>query len=90
MSIMTNCGMLYLSPQVILITESLSNELKLVIFVFLEHFLLAMVWGIHKAIPDRPRWVRIALAKGEYVSGQALKREVRHKPTTKMFDKLSF
>lgn len=78
MSIMTNCGILYLSPQVSLITEGFSNELKLVIFVLLEHFLLAMVWFIHKAIPDRPRWVRIALAKGDYVSGQALKREVHN------------
>lgn len=42
----------------------------------LEHFLLVVAWLIHKAIPDRPRSVRIALARADYESKQALKREV--------------
>lgn len=42
----------------------------------LEHFLLVVAWLIHKAIPDRPRSVRMALARADYESKQALKREV--------------
>lgn len=44
----------------------------------LEHFLLLVAWLIHKAIPDRPTTVRLALAKADYESKQALKREVRN------------
>ncbi|XP_070496668.1 anoctamin-10 isoform X4 [Chironomus tepperi] len=75
LSIMSNCGILYLSPQVREITDGMSTELKLIIIVALEHFLLLLAWIIHKAIPDRPSWVRIALARNDYESKQALKRE---------------
>lgn len=54
----------------------MSTELKLVLFVLMEHFLLCVTWLIHKAIPDRPSWVRIALAKADFKSQGALKREV--------------
>lgn len=46
-------------------------------FVILEHVLLIVIWCIHRLIPDRPHWVRVALAKSDYQSQQALKREVR-------------
>lgn len=42
----------------------------------LEHFLILVAWLIHKAIPDRPNSVRIALARADYESKLALKREV--------------
>lgn len=58
------------------LTEIMSTELKLIVFVMLEHFLLLVAWLIHKAIPDRPSSVRIALARADYESKQALKREV--------------
>lgn len=54
----------------------MSTESKLILFVMLEHFLLLLAWLIHKAIPDRPSSVRIALARSDYESKQALKREV--------------
>lgn len=119
LSIMTNCGILYLSPQVRFVlregdkksslcifwlisffchrwnfnlcffvhnffsptwhrdlTEIMSTELKLILFVMVEHFLLLVAWLIHKAIPDRPTSVRISLARADYESKQALKREV--------------
>lgn len=47
-------------------------------FVVVEHLLLAIAWAINKAIPDRPWWVRVALAKADYESRQAVKREVAH------------
>lgn len=58
------------------LTEIMSTELKLIVFVMLEHFLLLVAWLIHKAIPDRPTSVRIALARADYESKEALKREV--------------
>lgn len=58
------------------LTEIMSTELKLVLFVLMEHSLLCVTWLIHKAIPDRPSWVRIALAKADFKSQGALKREV--------------
>lgn len=109
LSIMTNCGILYLSPQVrwdsylyffqdFLIdlvvrwkqfyiyffifsldrdlTEIMTTELKLILFVSVEHFLLLVAWLIHKAIPDRPKSVQLALARADYESKLALKREV--------------
>lgn len=45
-------------------------------FVVVEHLLLAIAWAINKAIPDRPWWVRVALAKADFESRQAVKREV--------------
>jgi anoctamin-10 len=55
----------------------MSAELKIILFVTLEHFLLLLAWVIHKVIPDRPSSIRIALAKADYESKLALKREVR-------------
>lgn len=58
------------------LTEIMSTELKMILFVMLEHFLLLMAWLIHKAIPDRPSSVSISLARADYESKLALKREV--------------
>lgn len=49
----------------------------LMAFVVGEHILLGVAWAINKAIPDRPWWVRVALAKADYESRQAMKREVK-------------
>lgn len=46
------------------------------VFVVVEHLMLAIAWAINKAIPDRPWWVRVALAKCDFESRQAVKREV--------------
>lgn len=45
-------------------------------FVVVEHLLLVVAWALNRAIPDRPWWVRVALAKADYDSRQAVKREV--------------
>lgn len=44
-----------------------------------EHLMLGIAWAINKAIPDRPWWVRVALAKADYDSRQAVKREVNRR-----------
>lgn len=74
-SIMTNCGILYLSPQMRELATSFSLEAYAVSFLVIEHVLLGLTWFIYKAIPDTPQWVRVALAKADYESRQALKRE---------------
>ncbi|XP_031623268.1 anoctamin-10 [Contarinia nasturtii] len=73
MSIITNCGLLYLQPE---IRDSPRPKEHIVMeFVVVEHILLAVAWALNKGIPDRPLWVRIALAKADYESRQAVKRE---------------
>lgn len=95
MSIMTNCGMLALSPVMqqrfgfkSLPVEgsegvddagsgrAISGEMWVLWFVALEHILLGLRFLLHKAIPDRPEWVRIELARKMYESKKALKNEV--------------
>jgi anoctamin-10 len=47
------------------------------IFVFLEHVLLGIRTVLHLVIADRPEWVRVALARINHMSKQALKNEVK-------------
>lgn len=79
MSIMTNCGLLALSPSMKTKGENLSPDTWILFFVLLEHILLGIRYVLHKGIPDRPEWVRVALAKSNWESKQALKHEVRLK-----------
>lgn len=70
-SIITNCGLLYLQLE-----SSRPRDIILMEFVVVEHLLLVIAWALNRAIPDRPWWVRVALAKADYDSRQAVKREV--------------
>ncbi|XP_055642087.1 anoctamin-10 isoform X2 [Toxorhynchites rutilus septentrionalis] len=74
-AVMTNCGILYLSPQMRELATNVSAEAYAITFLVIEHILLGLTWFIYKAIPDTPQWVRVALAKADYESRQALKRE---------------
>lgn len=93
LSIMTNCGVLALSPVMqsrFGLIESVPNvddiqeshpekvsvEFWVLAFVAVEHILLGLRFVLHKAIPDRPEWVRIELARKMYESRKALKYEV--------------
>lgn len=48
----------------------------ILMFVFLEHILIGIRYILHITIPERPEWVRVALAKRNHESKQALKHEV--------------
>ncbi|XP_049288055.1 anoctamin-10 isoform X2 [Anopheles funestus] len=74
-SILTNCGILYLSPHMRELGAGFTRESYTLTFLIIEHVLLGLTWFIYKAIPDTPHWVRVALAKAEHESRQALKRE---------------
>lgn len=76
MSIITNCGLLYLQPEIR--DSPRPKELIVLEFVIVEHILLAIAWALNKGIPDRPWWVRVALAKADFESRQAVKREVKN------------
>lgn len=77
-SIMTNCAVLYIAPQTEDWRKSFGTENSLLVFVAVEHLLLGIVWMIHKLTPDKPPEVRMALARANYESQQALKREVHN------------
>lgn len=77
MSIVTNCGLLYLQPEIREYSATKSREEILLAFVIAEHLLLGIAWALNKAIPDRPWSIRVALAKADYESRQAVKREVK-------------
>ncbi|GFG34765.1 hypothetical protein Cfor_04644 [Coptotermes formosanus] len=76
MSIMTNCGLLCMSPQLRRLAPSLTSVEWVLLFVILEHMLLGIRHILHLVIPDRPEWVRVALARINHQSKQALKNEV--------------
>ncbi|XP_052872253.1 anoctamin-10-like [Anopheles cruzii] len=71
-SIFTNCGILYISPQMRELGAGMSRDTYTCTFVIIEHVLLGLTWFICKVIPDTPYSVRVALAKEEHDSRQAL------------------
>lgn len=76
LSILTNCGLLCMN-QMRRKGPLVQEGEWILTFVLLEHFLLGVRYLLHIAIPDKPEWVRIALARRNYESKQALKNEVR-------------
>ncbi|GLV46184.1 Abnormal X segregation [Carabus blaptoides fortunei] len=75
MSIMTNCGLLALSPRMRARFQDLDAGTWVLVFVVLEHVLLGVRFVLHKGIADRPEWVRVEVARRIYESRQALKNE---------------
>ncbi|XP_001354971.2 anoctamin-10 [Drosophila pseudoobscura] len=82
MSLLSNCGLLFLQPNV---KEFFSHWLPTVpelSFVIFEHLLLGLKFVIHKVIHERPRWVRIGLLKADFETSQALKQLKKFKAET--------
>ncbi|CAG7816666.1 unnamed protein product [Allacma fusca] len=74
-AVMTNCALLSLSPNLRAWGPNMRPAEWLLLFVVIEHFLLALKLALRTLIPDVPNWVKIALARLEYQSRQALKHE---------------
>jgi len=74
-AVMTNCGILCLSPELRSIASTLSPAQWLLLFVGIEHSLLLTTIALRQLIPDVPYNVKMAMAKLEYQSRQALKKE---------------
>ena len=75
-AVITNCAILSLSPTLRSYAPNMSSVEWVLLFVIIEHFLLTLKFGLRELIPDVPSWVKIALARMEYQSRQALKNEV--------------
>lgn len=75
LSILTNCGVLYLSPDIRKRFPNFTDVELLVVFMCLEQILLGVRYLLHIAINDKPEWVKVALARKAYESKQALKFE---------------
>ncbi|XP_044726729.1 anoctamin-10 isoform X2 [Chrysoperla carnea] len=75
LSIVTNCGLIAINLKNKSHTKIEMNVQWILFFVFLEHLLLLIQYIIHLVIPDKPEWVRVALARRNYESKQALKHE---------------
>ncbi|CAL8113453.1 unnamed protein product [Orchesella dallaii] len=74
-AIMTNCALLCLSDDLRSLAPSLSPAEWLLLFVCIEHILIAVTLALRQLIPDTPYFVKMAMAKLEYQSRQALKNE---------------
>jgi len=76
MAVMTNCALLCLSPDLRALAPNPSPAEWLLLFVVIEHALIATKLALRQLIPDVPYPVKIALARLEYQSRKALKNEV--------------
>ncbi|XP_050696718.1 anoctamin-10-like, partial [Eriocheir sinensis] len=80
MAVMTNCALLCLSPRVRPLAPSASPVEWVLLFVLLEHLILAAKMCLMWVVPNQPAWVRQALEKVSYQAKLAL-RNVRGKKT---------
>jgi len=74
-AVMTNCALLSLSPNLRAYAPNMSPAEWLLFFVIIEHVLLGILVALRQLIPDIPTNVKVALARLEYQSRQALKNE---------------
>ncbi|KAH8276740.1 hypothetical protein KR044_002710, partial [Drosophila immigrans] len=74
MSLLSNCGLLFLQPNVKQFFSHWLPSIPDLSFVIFEHLLLGLKFLIHKVIHERPRWVRIGLLKADFETSQALKQ----------------
>jgi len=78
-AVMTNCALLCLSPNLRAWAPMMTPAEWLLLFVVVEHVLLGLKLALRTLIPDTPAWVKIAMARLEYQSRQALKHEQSRK-----------
>uniref|UniRef100_A0A8C8ZGT6 Anoctamin n=1 Tax=Prolemur simus TaxID=1328070 RepID=A0A8C8ZGT6_PROSS len=75
-SVVTNCALIGMSPQVNAVFPESKTDLILIV-VAVEHALLALKFILAFAIPDKPRHIQVKLARLEFESLEALKQQVR-------------
>ncbi|XP_054846716.1 anoctamin-10 [Eublepharis macularius] len=73
-SVVTNCALIGMSPQVNALFPDSKTELILIV-VLAEHLVLAIKFLMAFAIPDKPQDIRIKLARLEFESLEALKQQ---------------
>lgn len=76
MAVITNCALIGMNPEIKkLLPTDITPVNTLLIFVCVEHIILAIKFAVAYFIPDTPNWVQIELAKVAYKSKQALHKE---------------
>nr|XP_042898034.1 anoctamin-10 isoform X2 [Parasteatoda tepidariorum] len=78
-AVMTNCALISMSPIVRSYAPDMSLSTWLLIAVVIEHIIIAVKMILSYIISDVPKWVQVAIQKGQYESLQALKAERRQK-----------
>ncbi|XP_048955718.1 anoctamin-10 isoform X4 [Canis lupus dingo] len=73
-SVVTNCALIGMSPQVNALFPESKLDLILIV-VAVEHALLALKFILAFAIPDKPRHIQMKLARLEFESLEALKHQ---------------
>ncbi|XP_055413853.1 anoctamin-10 isoform X5 [Bubalus kerabau] len=73
-SVVTNCALIGMSPQVNALFSESKTDLILIV-VAVEHMLLALKFILAFAIPDKPRHIQMKLARLEFESLEALKQQ---------------
>ncbi|KAM9592208.1 anoctamin-10 isoform 1-T2 [Trichechus inunguis] len=73
-SVVTNCALIGMSPQVNALFPDSKADLILIV-VAVEHALLALKFILAFAIPDKPRHIQMKLARLEFESLEALKQQ---------------
>lgn len=73
-SVVTNCALIGMSPQVNALFPESKTDLILIV-VAVEHMLLALKFILAFAIPDKPRHIQMKLARLEFESLEALKQQ---------------
>ncbi|XP_060240998.1 anoctamin-10 isoform X2 [Meriones unguiculatus] len=73
-SVVTNCALIGMSPQVNALFPESKTDLVLIV-VAVEHALLALKFILAFAIPDKPRHIQMKLARLEFESLEALKQQ---------------
>uniref|UniRef100_F6SHV4 Anoctamin n=1 Tax=Macaca mulatta TaxID=9544 RepID=F6SHV4_MACMU len=73
-SVVTNCALIGMSPQVNAVFPESKADLILIV-VAVEHALLALKFILAFAIPDKPRHIQVKLARLEFESLEALKQQ---------------
>ncbi|XP_062589609.1 anoctamin-10-like isoform X2 [Saccostrea cucullata] len=80
MAVMTNCALIGMNPEVKKLLPTDITPVNIVlIFVAVEHIILAIKVAVAILIPDQPHWVEIELAKTAYQSKLALQEKHLHK-----------
>ncbi|XP_033618531.1 anoctamin-10 isoform X3 [Fukomys damarensis] len=73
-SVVTNCALIGMSPQVNAVFPESKTDLVLIV-VAVEHAILALKFILAFAIPDKPRHIQMKLARLEFESLEALKQQ---------------
>ena len=75
-AVFTNCALLCMSPALRSLAPGLTSVEWVVVFVLLEHTLLALKLTLTQVVPNVPYWIRKAIASHEYRVRQQLHRKV--------------